>query len=135
MTVAQPEDDQGDEQGQEPPGQRPPPARRGRGERTAGLDERLAPQTDLQPGDEDEGLGADQPAPEVGDGALGGRQQLDVSGDQADEQQAADGVETGVAAAGDSVAGLRRTLRSTMGRDWIAVVGGTAYPLRTAEDA
>lgn len=33
------------------------------------------------------------------------------------------------------VAGLRRKLRSTTGRDWIAVVGGTAYRLRTAEDA
>ena len=33
------------------------------------------------------------------------------------------------------VAGLRRKLRSTTGRDWIAVVGGTAYRLRTAQEA
>lgn len=32
------------------------------------------------------------------------------------------------------VAGLRKKLRSTTGRDWIAVVGGTAYRVRTAQE-
>ena len=34
----------------------------------------------------------------------------------------------------DLVAPMRKKLRATTGRDWIAVVGGTAYRVRTAQE-